>query len=231
MNPRLILRKSFTVLKLLFEWLAHHAYKSEYEKNRDKWYADGCDDKLRYEFPELSEKSIVIDLGGWKGEWAGNIYSRFRCKVHIFEAVPSFAKNIQERFAFNSDISVYPFGLGAQNTSLEVFIGQEGSSIFYNRNTSQVRETCDIVSVEDFLNENKFEQIDLVKINIEGGEYDLLEKIIELDFTSSINCYLVQFHDFVPGFDKRRKAIRNKLSETHDLQFDYPFVWECWKLK
>lgn len=231
MKPRLALRKTFTLFKLLFQFLADIVYKTEYEKNRDKWYAEGCDETLRYDFPWLTSESIVFDLGGWKGDWASNVYSRFRCKIYIFETVPTYSKRIEERFLLNQDIKVCPYGLGSDNTSLEVFIGQEGSSIFNNRNTSNNSELCDIVGISDYLTNNKFNKIDLCKINIEGGEYDLLEKIIALNLTTLVNCYLVQFHDFVPEYEFRRKKIREKLRETHELLFDYPLVWECWKLK
>lgn len=229
MKPLLALRKSLTLCKIVFQWLAENTYKTDYERNRDQWYRDGCDDTLRYQFSDLTSKSIVFDLGGWKGDWASNIYSRYRCNLFVFEAVPSFAAKITDRFKLNPDVKVYPFGLGAQQTSVEVFSGHEGSSIFNNRNTTSHHETGKIVEIGNYLNSLDLKKIDLMKINIEGGEYELIEKIIELDLVEMVDCYLVQFHDFVPNFSSRREKIREKLKESHQLIFDYPFVWECWK--
>ena len=71
--------------------------------------------------------------------------------------------------------------------------------------------------------------IDLMKINIEGAEYDLLEHLIENKFVENIKDIQVQFHDFVPNAEARMKNIQAGLSKTHYLTYQYPFVWENWR--
>ena len=71
----------------------------------------------------------------------------------------------------------------------------------------------------------------MLKINIEGGEYDLLESILESNIQNKIINFQIQFHDFVPNSEIRMKKIQDKLSQTHQITFNYPFVWENWKLK
>jgi hypothetical protein len=41
----------------------------------------------------------------------------------------------------------------------------------------------------------------------------------------------VQFHDFVPDAEHRMRRIQQALEATHDLTFEYPFVWENWRRK
>ena len=39
-----------------------------------------------------------------------------------------------------------------------------------------------MISFKDFIDENKITNIDYLKLNIEGSEYELLEHIIEIGF-------------------------------------------------
>ena len=70
---------------------------------------------------------------------------------------------------------------------------------------------------------------DLVKINIEGMEFDILPYILANGCT---DCYYqIQFHDFVSGAEEKREAIRETLRKTHDEMWCYDWVWESWKPK
>ena len=70
-----------------------------------------------------------------------------------------------------------------------------------------------------------------IKLNIEGAEYELLEEIIDSEFQDKIDGFLIQFHYLSHTPIKRREKIINKLKETHEPVFYYPFVWEYWKKK
>ena len=214
---------------MVLERLGEKVYLSTYEKNRKRWYLDDGDDTLRITFEHLGENSIVIDLGGWKGEWASDIFSRYMSYVYVFEPVKSYADFIEDRFKFNSKIRAFSFGLGSKEDRLKMFIGQEGSSVFANSNTSGEIQDIKIVRFDSFLTEENLGNIDVLKINIEGGEYELLEYIVKEDLQQNIDTLLVQFHDFVENAQKRRNIIQELLKQTHDKIFDYPFVWECWK--
>jgi hypothetical protein len=72
--------------------------------------------------------------------------------------------------------------------------------------------------------------IDLMKINIEGGEYDLLERLIETNMISRIKNIQVQFHDVAPDSLSRMLAIQTSLLKTHSNIFNYKFVWDSYEL-
>ncbi len=50
---------------------------------------------------------MVLDLGGYEGQWASDLYARRRCRIDVFEPVARFAAAIAERFRHNSDIRVH----------------------------------------------------------------------------------------------------------------------------
>ena len=76
------------------------------------------------------------------------------------------------------------------------------------------------------MNENQIGPIDLMKINIEGGEYDLLDHLIDTGFVKNIRNIQVQFHDFVPDAVKRMSSIHGKLMRPHETTYQYLFVWK-----
>lgn len=74
-------------------------------------------------------------------------------------------------------------------------------------------------------------EIALMKINIEGGEYELLEHMLDTGLVSRVCNFQVQFHDFVPDAYPRMLAIQERLRATHELTYYFPFIWENWKRK
>ena len=77
----------------------------------------------------------------------------------------------------------------------------------------------------------QLKKIDLLKINIEGGEYPLLEKLVESKTIQNIQNIQIQFHDFIPDYKKRYDLIAKELQKTHYKTYDYPFIWENWMMK
>jgi len=70
-----------------------------------------------------------------------------------------------------------------------------------------------------------------MKINIEGGEYDLLEHVIKIGAINNIRDIQIQFHDFVDDADIRMKYLLDELSRTHLPTYQYKYVWENWRRK
>ena len=207
-------------------------YQSPREKQADIWYEKNGDLTYRLDY-NLSERSVVIDLGGFEGNWASDIFAKFCCKIFVFEAVPQYASNIKKRFSNNKNIRVFEYGLSDKNSSEKMMISDEGSSVFKSYNIGSNAEEVDVkfVDVVDFFNNEKLEMIDLIKINIEGAEYDLLDSMIANGLIEKFRSIQVQFHDFVPNAEARMRKIQQELEKTHELTYQFPFVWENWCLK
>lgn len=203
------------------------------ERNKENWYKNPDNEKvLRYAYP-LNENSLVIDVGGYEGDFASEIFARYQCRIFVFEPVKRYVDYLNNRFKLNHSITILPFGLGGKKEELKIHVMEEASS--YNRTETIHKkgseETVSIVSVVDFFSTNEIKKVDLIKINIEGGEYDLLDKMIEFDFIRICDNIQVQFHDFYPDFQKRYDLINKELSKTHVLTYNFPFVWENWTRK
>jgi len=193
----------------------------------DQWSADRGDETLRLNY-DLNEHSMVFDLGGYEGQWASDIFSRYCSTIHIFEPVADFAKRTEQRFRRNQKIFVHDFGLGKANGSADILVNGADSSLYKKGNELVPGRFVEAI---EFMHKNNIEKINLMKINIEGGEYDLLEHLIETDFVNNIGNIQVQFHDFVPKAQHRMAMIQKDLQKTHNLTYQYLFVWENWRRK
>lgn len=192
-----------------------------------KFYAEGGEATLRYEY-DLSPSSIVLDLGGYKGDWAAKIWASYQCRVEVFEPVPSFADAIRNRFSEIPQITVHCLGLGAEASTETIWVEGEASSSF-KADSGKGSVNIQIVDIVDWLSEAGIEQIDLIKINIEGAEYSLLERMIAADLHTKCKDIQVQFHNFFPDAEERMLKIGASLSKTHHLTYDYKFVWQNWR--
>ena len=194
-------------------------------------YLDAGGESLRLDYP-LGEGAVVIDAGGFYGDFAAEVLARFNCsRIDVFEPVQQYAEGIRKRFGEEGRVHVLSCGLGGTEREEEIHVAGIGSSVFDRGESNEERtEKIRIISVVDYLRERNYPVIDLFKINIEGGEYELLNTLLtQSDLLENIRFLQIQFHDFVPGACEMREAIREGLSKTHRLMWNFPFIWESWE--
>ena len=68
-------------------------FPSQHQVLVRQWYIDGGDYELRFNY-NLVEESIVLDLGGYQGQFASDLFSRYRCRIFVFEPVRKFSEQI-----------------------------------------------------------------------------------------------------------------------------------------
>jgi len=181
-------------------------------------------EELRYNY-DLNADSVVFDLGGYDGQFASDFYSRYLCHIYVFEVYELYAKAISNRFRKNPKINAYPFGLAEKDMEIEMSIDTVASSAF-KKSKQMVR--AQLREANTFFDTEKISKIDLMKINIEGGEYDLLEHLINSGKIHIIENLQIQFHDFIPNAIEKMLNIRKQLSKTHKPTYLCDFIWENW---
>ena len=87
---------------------------------------------------------------------------------------------------------------------------------------------CHSVGALAYLREQGIDRIDAIKVNIEGGEFDLLPYLVTTGVIGSIGTLQVQFHRLSYSSPAAREAVREQLQRTHRQTWCYPFVWEEW---
>ena len=178
------------------------------------------------DFVDLTPDSVVFDLGGYRGDWAAVMREKYDCVVHVFEPHPEFADDISDRFKDDKKVIVHACALGASEGTLMLSDAADGSSAFSKGPPNIKGRVCEATQ---FLTDLGCDEIAATKINIEGGEFDLLPHLIETGAISNFKTITVQFHDFAPNAVEARAAIRTGLSKTHRCRWNYEFVWEEWE--
>lgn len=192
-----------------------------------KWFENDAE-HLRYEY-DLKPNSMVIDVGVYKGEFIKKIVEKYNCFVIGFEPVSEYFCQAVNNLKENKKVKIYNFGLGKETRQEYISVDKDRSSICINNQNCQkeqitIRSFIEVISLYSILS------VDLIKINIEGCEYELLESIIENDLQRLFKNIQVQFHDFIPNAYQKRSKILEYLLETHCPTYCYPFVWENYKL-
>lgn len=199
-------------------------FPTELDRELRRWYADGGDQALRYSY-DLDCNSLVIDLGGYKGQWASDIYGRYNSQILIFEPVKRYADDIIRRFEKNQKMRVFSIALGASNRQEFISLNNDGSSLFRQ---SGIKEAIQIVDVAAFFSEHSIAEVDLMKINVEGGEYELLKRLIETNLINRVKSIQIQFHNISSDSERQMESLKARLASTHQPSYQYKFVWENW---
>lgn len=173
----------------------------------------------------LFEKSQVVDVGGYTGDWAQRIYGRYSCNIDIYEPHPELSEHCRLNFICNKKVNVMPYGLGNTTTNAILFGDNVHASVYQNNLVGN--NTVSILKASDVFNK-KYPHIELLKLNIEGAEYDVLSDLIQEYDMKKIDHILIQFHRNVPKYDQKRDEIRASLSKTHLMAWNYDYIFECW---
>lgn len=183
-------------------------------------------EKKRLDY-DLNQSSVVIDLGSYHGEFAQNIYNKYKCYVYCFEPFKEFY-DYSKLTVIEDKIKFYNFALGDGDDRKKIYFKDDETSFF------NVGDSYEEILIKDYGKEIanlNIKNIELMKINIEGAEYDFLEHILDNNFHEQIKNLQIQFHSNVENYKKRRNKIREKLKATHKIEWQFPSVWESWSIK
>lgn len=143
----------------------------------------------------LTKDDVVIDVGANIGMFSIYVKKKFGCRVVAFEPVPinfeNFKKNIELNNLSLDDFEIHNCAI----TSVENDIIEIGTPD-YNTGGSSIFHKCDIVSkcktetLGKYINEN----CTYLKIDTEGGEYDILPNI--LDKINNFKYIGIEYHRF-----------------------------------
>jgi FkbM family methyltransferase len=176
----------------------------------------------------LDESSVVLDVGAFVGQWCEKIDDRYGCRIHAYEPSPPAIGALAKRLADRPNIVPCAYGLGGSDQVASLEVHGPGSTIYGERPPDAEVVDVQIRDVVKVLEELDVDRIELMKVNIEGGEYELFERIIEAGWLHRFRTVLIQFHEWHPGAYRRRFRIRRALARHHTEEWCYPWLWEKW---
>ncbi len=193
-----------------------------------KFYREGGLDNI-LNCININDASKVLDAGAYKGEFADEILKKFGSNLILYEPLETEFNYLEKKYQYNSKVELH--NLAISNTDNYKFISLENnnSSLSDVEINNSIKIKCkNIINIFD-----KEKSIDLIKMNIEGSEYEILNEIINKNYLTKCKYYLIQFHHKNNiNLMKNKKIIENKFSEMNFKKiFNYNYVWEVWELK
>jgi FkbM family methyltransferase len=176
---------------------------------------------------EIEEDESVLVLGGYLGFSISKFRNLYNCHVIAVEPIQEFSKNLQEAYKSDDKVQIFEFAVSGSDGTLD--LGLEGESTGSKSNSTRSL-TVPTRDISEFLMElNPLPKV--VEMNIEGGEYSCLERLIETNKITKIQTLLVQFHRYGTENEVKKAKIRLNLEKTHVCVFEFPWVWERWDRK
>src|SRR5262245_2079974 len=79
---------------------------------------------------QLDQSSLVIDIGGYDGVVADQLFDLYNCQIYSFEPNPELYPELEKRFVDNPKVMTFPCGLGASNVTLSMQLRGLGSTVY-----------------------------------------------------------------------------------------------------
>jgi FkbM family methyltransferase len=183
---------------------------------------------------DVPSGGVVLDIGAFEGHWARRVVDRATARgvpglrLHAFEPVQGALAKLRASFADDERVVVHPFGLAGADRTETLTLAGPGSTVFRSAATSFGHDEVPLRDVAGVLAELALDEVAFAKINIEGGEFELLDRLHDTGWLPRISTLLVQFHEFAPGAHRGRRRNRRQLAESHRCTWCYPWVFERW---
>lgn len=193
-------------------------------------------DETRTNYP-LESNSIVLDVGVYHGDFTNWCSELWGCYVYGFEPVPEFFIEATRNFKDPIHVKLFNYGLGNSTRKVPLHVRADSSTVFFKEDIppGQLR-TIEIHDVAHTFLTLELLHVDLLKINIEGGEYELLDRLVDTNLIQRVRFIQVQFHGgLLPGpgpvdADAERLRVRERLTGTHREQWCVKDgLWESWE--
>jgi len=163
----------------------------------------------------LTKNSIVYSFGiGEDISFDNAIIEYFGCNVYGFDPTPKsieFVKemNISKKFKF------FEFGIGNETGKFNFYLPKNpnhvsGSMVMNSNVTTSSSIEVSLRTLKDIVNDFGHEKIDILKMDIEGSEFLILDSIFDANI--HIGQILIELHDrFVLNGNKKLKQAERLL--------------------
>lgn len=168
-------------------------------------------------FEENLSNIIVLDLGACEGRFLKGILEKFSFKRYIAIEANPFLYNILKEFESDKINIIHAAVVDSNYPKKVMDFNVDPSSVFNSSGFWKEKEweqyQVNTITLKDIFERFELKHIDLLKMDIEGAEWAILEEFDEDDY-KRIDQITVEFHDFIkPEMQKRTKDIIYKLKK------------------
>jgi FkbM family methyltransferase len=149
----------------------------------------------------------------------------------VYEPVPEFAAHCKDFFKNNQLVQVHRAALGGSDRTTTFNLLNNGTSEHRGDEATTEQIEADVIDIARVFDELAGAKVACLELNIEGGEYEVLERMLATNKVVLCDSLLIQFHRQPAGYEERYEKIVAALRKTHRQSWCYEMVWEKWVRK
>jgi FkbM family methyltransferase len=171
----------------------------------------------------LNAQSWVVDLGAHKGEFSAQLSKAFGCHCISVEANPVLFNGIAE----NALINKFNYAICGQNGPVHFYLSDnlEASSIIKDISdfwTTEKSIQVAGIKLEDLFEKCSISIIDLLKVDIEGGEIEMFKTMSDITLRG-MKQITIEFHSFCnPALINDVSKIKTRLRSLGFIYLPFP---------
>lgn len=179
--------------------------------NYEQFFTDKIYDKF---FEKINKLDVVVDVGSNIGLFTELARTKGAKNIYSLEINQNSIKTFKDIHEKNKSVYLIEKGLSGNSGSQEIYIDPSNSLISSinkdHQNSFTNSTSVEMLSFTDFVKSFDIQNIDLIKIDVEGAEYEIFDSISEEDI-KKLNYIILEFHDNFGGV--LQGSIINKLNQ------------------
>lgn len=170
----------------------------------------------------LGPGDVAIDCGANVGRYT-RLLARNGAEVHAFEPDPVAFEALGRAMAGHQNVTLHRAAVGAEAGRVTLYRAAAfaedpvehsvSSSVFADKGNVDAAAAVEVEQIDlaEFL--SRFPRVALLKLDIEGAEVPVLERLLETGLLDRIGCVMVETHEAkVPALAERTAALRQRLA-------------------
>ena len=160
----------------------------------------------------LCDNSIVYSIGiGEEVSFDLEIIEKYNCKIFSFDPTPKSINWVNKNIS-NKKFIFSPIGISYEKGSRKFYLPKDSRHVSGSLEKISTINESNMVelyfdTLKNQMKKNRHQKIDLLKMDIEGSEYDVIDFILK--FKIEIDQLLVEFHPHLVqnGREKTKSSI------------------------
>ena len=184
-------------------------------------------EKRKYSI-KFDETGLVLDLGSYLGHYTEAVLKNNpQLTFWLYEPLAEFFSVCENKFRNKENIVVSQKAVSADGRKFKMEIdGLRSRQKSVNFSEGVIIDSIGIQEIFDSISE-----IQLVKMNIEGMEYECLEQLIRTNSLTKAKYLLIQFHNFEKDSQIRYDLLRKQMARDFENIYTFEWMWELWLRK
>ena len=127
----------------------------------------------------VKHKGLALDIGANVGLFTNYISLKKNVKlIHAIEPVSKPFEELKKQFYYYHGVKCHKLGIHYNTGKIKMTVNSRETilSTFINNSHFEYEEV-DVCTLPDFLNKNNLATVDLIKLDVEGLEYEILNSL------------------------------------------------------